>query len=453
MINTHLSRQSSLVATVLLLLLVIIGASGGADGYNNGFGERSRRGWNTWCSDVQCGVDWCAEWNIKQMALAMISNGLQSAGYNTIQLDDCWSAAQRSPSGALQWNATRFPSGMPALQQWLRDRGFVFGLYVSLGDMTCVGGRPGSYGHYQQDANTIASWGVRRVKIDYCGGHLNRTAAGTYLQHKEFSDAFNRTGVPIEIFLCRGYGPNSPPHMPSWTQTLAQGARASGDHHDNLQSSLTVIASMAVAASEAAGRFAGYRVAGAGGKLDNSYFWLSVDLLYTGGQGCPPEFNVSAHCPGQSDDNYRMFFSVAAMSSSDLMISTDVRYMTPIMVEVLLNEEVLSIQRDRSVMGTQLTNSAPGCTSPTNCQIWTRDLADGSVAILFVNSNVLATQSFAVSLNVIFPQASSGSIARPRDLWMHTDEDEIKVDGGTLAVYNLGPGACKFYRVSTRPPW
>ena len=30
---------------------------------------------------------------------------------------------------------------------------------------------PGSYGHYTQDAQTFASWGVDSVGIDYCYGN------------------------------------------------------------------------------------------------------------------------------------------------------------------------------------------------------------------------------------------------------------------------------------------
>jgi alpha-galactosidase len=35
-----------------------------------------------------------------------------------------------------------------------------------VGDETCHGGwSPGSYGHYQQDADTFAAWGVDYVKV------------------------------------------------------------------------------------------------------------------------------------------------------------------------------------------------------------------------------------------------------------------------------------------------
>jgi hypothetical protein len=39
-----------------------------------------------------------------------------------------------------------------------------FGLYTCSGLLTCVGGRPGSFGHWQQDADVFAEWGVDWVK-------------------------------------------------------------------------------------------------------------------------------------------------------------------------------------------------------------------------------------------------------------------------------------------------
>jgi hypothetical protein len=41
-------------------------------------------------------------------------------------------------------------------------------LYTSVGDVTCHGGwSPGSYDHWQTDADTFAGWEVDYVKIEY----------------------------------------------------------------------------------------------------------------------------------------------------------------------------------------------------------------------------------------------------------------------------------------------
>ena len=50
---------------------------------------------------------------------------------------------------------------MKPVIDYVHGQGLKFGLYTSVGDETCHGGwSPGSYGHYEQDADTFASWGV-----------------------------------------------------------------------------------------------------------------------------------------------------------------------------------------------------------------------------------------------------------------------------------------------------
>ena len=100
----------------------------------------------------------------------MKSNGMYDAGYTHINLDDCWEACYRDLNGNIQASIERFPSGIKNLTNYLHELGFLFGLYTSAGSETCSSGdRPcrvsGSYGHYTQDAETFASWGVDYVKI------------------------------------------------------------------------------------------------------------------------------------------------------------------------------------------------------------------------------------------------------------------------------------------------
>lgn len=45
--------------------------------------------------------------------------------------------------------------------------GLYFGLYTCVGTQTCRGGRPGSYGYYDVDANTFANdWQMDFIKVD-----------------------------------------------------------------------------------------------------------------------------------------------------------------------------------------------------------------------------------------------------------------------------------------------
>ena len=79
-------------------------------------------------------------------------------------LSDCWSATNRSATGELQPDPARFPSGIPALVAYLQPRGLGLGLYTCAGSKTCKYGRPGSYGNYRRDADTLIGWGVEYIK-------------------------------------------------------------------------------------------------------------------------------------------------------------------------------------------------------------------------------------------------------------------------------------------------
>ena len=70
----------------------------------------------------------------------------------------------RSPEGKLQPDPKRFPSGIPALADYVHKLGLKFGIYEDYGNLTC-GGYPGILGHLQTDANTFAEWGVDYVKV------------------------------------------------------------------------------------------------------------------------------------------------------------------------------------------------------------------------------------------------------------------------------------------------
>lgn len=417
-------------------------------GYYNGFGLRPSMGWDTWCSGVPCGADDCSDWLIRDMAKTMITNGMLSAGYNWIGIDDCWASDARDPvTGALQWNTERFPYGIKNLTTHLRELGFHFGIYTSAGSSTCEHSGwpkplPGSFGHYAQDAQTFADWGVDMVKVDWCGGNLTHPQQ----QHTQFSHALNATGRSMLYQICRGYTNTTDLIAESpWVTEIAQEARATGDHHDSWLNSAGIIAGLAISADAATQKWN----PPAGGQ---SSFWMFGDFLYTGGQGCSN--NASAHCPGQSDNEYLTIFSIWCIVSSPLYVSSDVRYMTPIMSKILLNMEVIAIDQDyRSEIGTLRTSAASGCTDQLSCNVWARTLSDGSVALLFVNMGDFESQSFSVSLASFFPSANQSTKVIPRDLWSHTDLPAIAAATDNLGVANLEPHACMFYRVRKQVPW
>jgi alpha-galactosidase len=100
-------------------------------------------------------------------AQSMVENGLLAAGYNRINLDDCWSTMDRASNGSMLWDEEKFPRGLPWLTEYLKSLGFQPGIYTDAGKLSC-GGFPGALGHEDLDAATFASWGFEYLKLDGC---------------------------------------------------------------------------------------------------------------------------------------------------------------------------------------------------------------------------------------------------------------------------------------------
>src|SRR4051812_15578262 len=61
-------------------------------------------GWNDWYTFF-CNIN---EQLIKQTADAMVSSGMRDAGYNYVNLDDCWLDHNRDANGNLQADPNKF---------------------------------------------------------------------------------------------------------------------------------------------------------------------------------------------------------------------------------------------------------------------------------------------------------------------------------------------------------
>jgi hypothetical protein len=69
------------------------------------------------------------------------------------------------------------------------------------------------------------------------------------------------------------------------------------------------------------------------------------DFLKTGGESCTVAAIAGDLCPKQTLDEYITEYSVWAMASSPLLVSTDIRNLTAIQKTVLLNTEVIAIDQ------------------------------------------------------------------------------------------------------------
>ena len=172
-------------------------------------------GWNSW-NRFQCNV---SETLIRETADAMVSSGMRDAGYQYVNIDDCWHGS-RDSLGFIQPDAARFPSGIKALADYVHSKGLKLGIYSDAGWKTC-GGRPGSRGYEFQDAQQYARWGVDYLKYDWCNADSLK-ASGAYLTMR---DALYRAGRPMVFSICE-WGDNQPS---TWAPATGHLWRTTGD--------------------------------------------------------------------------------------------------------------------------------------------------------------------------------------------------------------------------------
>ena len=373
----------------LVLLLV-----GPALCYDNGnYAKKPPLGWQSWCAVGECGTDHCFDAQIRATADAMASNGMRDLGYDWLVLDDCWHPTRDETSGALVPAKDFFPDGLVPVIDYVHAKGFKFGLYTSVGNVTCHGGwSPGSFGHYDEDAALFASWGVDWVKMDWCGGE--RSAEG----HRNFSRALNATGREMVLELCRGDYIDEK----SWgyAPDVAQVWRAARDHHDDFNNTLLQIEHLA-RHSDWSGPFG----------------WAYGDMMMTGGEGCKEyDPDVPRHCPKQSDAEYRSEFAAYAVLASPMMIGTDVRNMTPIMEELILNADAVRINQDASPPGAPIATKE--ASSAASTAAYARRLTDGRVAVALLN---VAEEPRAVALDLDALCGAPESEASLRDVFKKED--------------------------------
>uniref|UniRef100_A0A914EKD6 Alpha-galactosidase n=1 Tax=Acrobeloides nanus TaxID=290746 RepID=A0A914EKD6_9BILA len=162
---------------------------------NNGLARTPPMGWMSW-TKFYCEID-CVKYPYgcinedlyKSQADRLAEDGYREAGYVSVHIDDCWMANERAPNGSLLANATRFPSGIPALADYVHQKGLKLGIYEDYGTKTC-GGYPGSYGYIEIDAQTFAAWRVDYLKLDGCNIDVEKYPIG----YPQMEVALNNTG-------------------------------------------------------------------------------------------------------------------------------------------------------------------------------------------------------------------------------------------------------------------
>jgi alpha-galactosidase len=323
-------------------------------------------GWNSW-NKFACHV---GEQLIRETADAMVTTGIKDAGYQYVNIDDCWQVS-RDANGTIVADSAQFPSGIKALAEYVHAKGLKLGIYTDAGTQTCQG-RPGSLNHEMQDAKTYAEWGIDYVKEDWC--HAEKL--NPEVQYAKFRDALSQAGRPIVFSICN-WGVNAPWRWGAKTGNLW---RTTGDIADNYDRMSLI----------------GFSQSGLE-KFASPGHWNDPDMLEVGNGG-------------MNRDEYRTHMALWAILAAPLLAGNDLRSMTQETKDILMNREVISVDQDaKGVQGHRVWQEGP-------LEIWARPLADGSQAVGLFNRG-----EGNLPMTLKFSDIGMRQPAKLRDLWEHKD--------------------------------
>ncbi|MEJ2007676.1 MAG: glycoside hydrolase family 27 protein [Acidobacteriota bacterium] len=331
-------------------------------------------GWNSW-NHFGCKV---SEAIVREQAHAMATNGMKAAGYEYVNVDDCW-AGKRDANGVIHPNS-RFPD-MKALGDYIHSQGLKFGIYSSPGPKTCAK-YAGSYEHEKQDAETYASWGVDYLKYDWCSARKVYKLSQMPAVYKKMHEALVATGRPIVFSLCQ-YGMD---------RVWRWGASVGGNlwrTTDDIQDNYTRMAFIGFG-QEGLGRYAG------------PGHWNDPDMLEVG----------NGH---MTVDEEKTHMSLWCILAAPLITGNDLTKMSPETLAILTNPEVIAVDQDPAgVEGHRVTEEGP-------LQVWVKPLADGSKAVGLFNEG-----ESTMPVTVHFREIGLNSPVSIRDLWARKDLGTFK---------------------------
>ncbi len=339
-------------------------------------------GWNSW-NKFGCNV---SEDTIKSMADALVKSGMKDAGYQYVNIDDCWQVS-RDEHANIVVDQQRFPHGMKTLGDYIHSLGLKFGVYSDAGTQTCAG-RPGGLGHEYQDAIQYAAWGVDYLKYDWC--HTStQDARASYANIRAALDA---AGRPIVLSICE-WGTAKP-----WLWGKEVGGnlwRTTGDITDKFAGSEkwpdgTCCSNGLLAILDQQVGLESY--AGPG-------HWNDPDMLEVGNGG-------------MTDVEYRTHFSLWAVLAAPLIAGNDLRNMRPEIHDILTNKEVIAVNQD--ALGREGTRVAKN----GDLEVWAKQLKDGSRALVLLNRGASEQNVTVAWEDLGYPSHLNAAV---RDLWQHKD--------------------------------
>ncbi|HKG06083.1 MAG TPA: glycoside hydrolase family 27 protein [Pedobacter sp.] len=349
---------------------------------------RPPMGWMTW----NYFADKISEKDIKEMADAMVSSGMRSAGYEYVFIDDGWQGGRDNRNNMIP-DPQKFPSGIKALADYVHNKGLKLGIYSDAAPLTCAG-YTASLGFEDQDAKIFASWGIDYLKYDYCGAPNDVETAKE--RYKKMADALHNSGRDIALGVCE-WGERKP-----WQWAANAGGqlwRTTGDVRDKWKRRVTEKYGEGIMdIIDANKHLASY--AGPGK-------WNDMDMLVVGLYGKKgPSGDLGG--TGCTNVEYQSQMSLWCMMASPLAATNDLRNMNAETKRILLNKEVIDISQD------ELGQQAIVKIDNELTTIWLRTLKNGDHALAILNRS-----DTSQNIQCIFETLGLTGNFSIKDLWAH----------------------------------
>ncbi|KAF9055972.1 glycoside hydrolase [Panaeolus papilionaceus] len=381
-------------------LSTVLALGQGAVAWNNGIQKVPPMGFNTW-NRFACNIN---ETLIQSTAQQMKNLGFLAAGYNYVNIDDCWLTKSRTADGHLIPDPTRFPNGMKKVADYLHNLGFKAGIYQDQGTATCAG-FAGSLYHELTDARDFVAWGYDYAKIDDCNSY---SFVGTKEQRfQRWKDALIQVQQETGKMMYYSFVEWVSFDAWKWGANVANAWRI----YDDIQPNWGRITAILNNASFI-------------GDYSNFYGHNDLDMLENGnGQLTLAE--------------QRSHFTAWALAKSPLLIGTDFSKLSKESIEILLNPEIIAINQD-PVIGEPLKpffwGKNPDHTWDPSfpAQYWSGYYKDQKhTAVMYINFNDRTVDlNFTLSRS---PHLRGDKKYAVRDLWKHQDKGVISnffFDGG-----------------------
>ena len=424
-------------------------------------------GWNSWnCFRFSMG-----DARIQATADAMVSSGLIDHGYSYINLDEGWAGGRDEQGAPLMCKNFKDPK---ALGDFIHARGLKFGIYSSPGPKACAG-TIGSYEHEDIDAATYGEWGVDYLKYDWCSyGYIEIIRRAELLAKAlpEKRDELLALAAEYKELTWKdrqitpGFKPEDKTRMTALRSQL-NSVLTSLDKNTQKEIRVTVAKEpyqRMRASLDKVNRDIVYGMCQYG--QEDSWEWgesIGANLWRTTGDffanpemmdklgfGRPATI-AQWQGPGHwndpdmlqignghfTPDQCYTHMTQWCMLGAPLILGNDLSKLTPFLLNVLANDEVLAVDQDElGIQGTRAVQNG-------KTEVWVKPLADGSLAVALYNRGDVPAEVSATWADLKL----TGK--RPvRDLWRQKDLDltdsELK--------RTVAPHGAELFKIGALPP-